>query len=187
MTKDSKLKNSALRITSVFSNQEKPQEKQKQTSKECMQINFFLFTHALDYIQKGHSNKTSPLFTKKILASDNEHLSEIVKQAQSCCLKQDIHLMSYKQFFLRNEFSMKKVIEWKLSHYLNGKKQIQSFINKMKTSSPGVFKRHLITLLNLSEKKFSQEDLEKELKRQEENWKLYQHHGDGGPTKISPV
>lgn len=187
MTKDSKLTSSALRITSVFSHQKKPQEKQERASKECMRINFFLFTHALDYIQKGYSNKTLPLFTKEILSSSNKNLGEIVKQAQSCCSKQDLHLMSYKQLFLRNEFALRKIMEWKLSKYLKGRKQIESFIDKMKESSPSVFKRHLITFLNVTKKEFSEKNLEKELKRQEQNWKLYQHHGDGGPTKISPV
>lgn len=187
MSKDSKLKQFAQRIASVFSSKEPPQKSEKNTPQRYMRLNFFLLNHALDHIQKGNSIKSQSLFTKKILASDNKHLSEIVKQAESCCSRQDLHLMSYKQFFLRNEFAMKQVIEWKLSRYIKEEEKIRTFIEKVKGASPEAFKRHLITLLNQEKTDFSQEDLEKELKRQEENWRLYQTHGDTGPNTVSRI
>jgi len=187
MSKDPKLQQYAQRISSVFSVKKTPEKSKKSTCQKYMRLNFFLLTHALEYIHRGNPIKSSSLFTKKVLASDNKHLDELMKHAESCCSKQDLHLMSYKQFFVRNQFALKRVIEWKLSKYFKEEKQIRSFIEKMKESSPESFKRHLITLLSEEAKGFSQEELEKELKRQEENWKLYQTHGDSGQNTVFPV
>ena len=152
-----------------------------------MRLNFFLLTHALDYIQKGGSKKSLSSFTKKILSSDNKNVNEIVKQANSCCSKQDLQLLSYKQFFLRNEFEMRRVIEWRLSKYIKEEDKICTLLRRIKESTPEAFKRHLITLLNDDESEISPKALEKELKRQEEHLKLYQAQGDRGPTSVSGV
>jgi len=187
MSKNPKLKHYSQRIASLFSVKRNPVRPKGRSSPKFMRLNFFLLSAALEHIKGESSRKGPSLFTKKILTSDNKHLSEIVKQADSCCSRQDLHLMSYKQFSLRDEFSMKRVIEWKLSKYMRGEEQIRSFIQKMKESTPAAFRRHLITLLNEEKLEISQDELERELKRQEESWNTYQHHGDGGPTTISSV
>lgn len=183
---ESKFKQFAQKVASVFSKKEAPLEKSEPRQK-FTRLNYFLLTHALEHIQKGSSTNSSSLFTKKILTSKNENLAEMVKHAESARAKQDIHLMSYKQFFLRDELEMKRVIEWKLSKYIKEEEQIRTFIKKLKDSSPENFRRHLITLLSEKNKEFSQEELNEELRRQEKNWKLYQSQGGPGPNTISRI
>lgn len=184
---ESKFRQFAQKVASVFFKKEAPKETKSESRQKYTRLNYFLLTHALEHIQKGSSNTSSPLFTKKILTSKNENLAEMVKHAESARAKQDIHLMSYKQFFLRDELEMKRVIEWKLSKYIKEEEQIRTFIQKMKESSSDNFKRHLITLLSEKEKEVSQEELARELLRQEKNWKLYQSQGGPGPNTVSRI
>lgn len=184
---ESKFKQFTQKVASIFSNKEAPQEKKSESHQKFTRLNYFLLTRALEHIHKGSTPSSSSLFTKKILTSKNENLAEMVKHAESARAKQDIHLMSYKQFLLRDELEMKRVIEWKLSKYIKEEEQIRTFIKKMKDSSPESFRRHLITLLSEKNKEFSQEELDKELRRQEQNWKLYQSHGGPGPNTISRI
>jgi len=189
------LQNSASRITSLFSTKEKKEDRVKSVHErqKYMRLNFLLLTAVLKEAKNNQKEKEKrtfsffPLFTSKILSSDNPHLIEITKQAHSCCTRQDLHLFPFKQFFLRNEFTMRRVIEWRLSKYIKSKDQLKSFVEVMKETPPDSFRRHLVTLIDQDEKEedLSKEQIEKAEKEQENRWELWKHHADGDPFRVS--
>ncbi len=138
------LKSSTSRISKLFSPKE---TKEIKTKRAYMRLNFLQLTRVFNSLKKEEGTYVSPLFTSNILSSDNPHLIEMTKQAHSCSRKQDLHLFSLKQFSLRNEFAMKRVIEWHLAEYMKSKEQMSAFIEIMKEASPETFRKHLFTLL----------------------------------------
>jgi len=190
------LKGSASRITSIFSSKDKGEE-EKETLRDrqkYMRLNFLMLSSVLKEAKKNlkEQGKRSfsffPLFTSKILKSENPHLLEITKQAHSCCINQDHHLFPFKQFFLRNEFTMRRVIEWRLSKYIKSKDQLKDFVEVMKETPPDTFRRHLVTLIDQEEKEegeLTKEEIEKAEKEQEARWDLWKHNADGDPFRVS--
>lgn len=198
MNTERELVAAADKVTSLFTFSEGKRslaQRNRSRHQHFMRLNFILLTHFMKQVHKKsdvkeHEFSFFPLFTSKILASENAHLVEITKQAESCCSKQDFHLMPYKQFLLRNELTFKRVIEWKLSKYVKTKSQLDALYSKMKESSPDVFKRHLVTLIKSSkspEAELTEKEANEAAKRQEDTWKLYRHHADGGPSRVSPT
>lgn len=194
MKEKNALKNSVGRIASLFLSKEKKADKQekKNEKQKYMRLNFILLNAAFNAAKKNKKDfekqkiSFSPLFTPDIMDSDNPHLVEITKQAHRCCTKQDLHLFPFKQFFLRNEFTMKRVIEWRLSKYIKGKDQLKSIVEIMKQTPPDIFSGHLVTLINQDgEVEAKLEDVNKEAKEIEKNWDLWKHHADGDPLRIS--
>lgn len=89
------LRGSASRITSVFSSKDKGGE-EKETLRDrqkYMRLNFLMLSTVLKEAKKNLKEKEKktfsffPLFTSKIMESENPHLLEITKQAHSCCIK----------------------------------------------------------------------------------------------------
>jgi len=186
------LKNASSRIASLFSSKQDtaktPSSHRKQSP--CMQLNFFVLNELLSAAKKEECEKKNrsftffPLFTTEMLESTNPHLSAMISQARRCCSKQDLHLFPYKQFFLRNELLMRRVIEWRLSRYLKNPKQIEHFTAVLSKSSSEAFRGHLITLIRDEEPKETQNEKSVE-KEHEQKWDLWKHHADGDPFRVS--
>lgn len=190
------LKGSASRITSLFSSKGRNEEEKKdfRERQKYMRLNFLILSALLKDAKKNlkESEKKSfsffPLFTSKIMNSDNPHLLEITKQAHLCCISQDHYLFPFQQFFLRNEFTMRRVIEWRLSKYIKSKDQLKNLVEVMKETPPDTFRRHLVTLIDEEEKdenELLREEIKKAEKEQETRWELWKHHADGDPFRVS--
>ena len=174
------------RIRSIFKVDRSVKKEKRAIKSEVMRLNSFLLHAAMKQVQKKPSKKPLPLFTTKILSSKNKHLSALVKQAESACAHQDIELLFYKQFFHRNGFALRQVIQWKFSKYIKTQQEANALLDTMKEASPETFKRHLITLL--SEEGLSSEEITKEANHLEEQWKLWRQQGGNAPTnRISPL
>ncbi|MCB1107925.1 MAG: hypothetical protein KDK76_07515, partial [Chlamydiia bacterium] len=160
------------RVRSIFSLQNSSKKEEKPLKGHAQRLNFFLLNAALKYIQKGNREKPLSLFTSKILNSKSHHFEALIKQAESVCSKQDIELFSYKEFFSRNQFALRRAVQWKFSKYLKTNEEVKALIHKMNESSPETFKKHLITLLKGED--LSMEEISKEANRLEGEWKVYQ-------------
>lgn len=164
MTNSNPLKAFVKRITTLF-----PQEKilsDHRKKEECekqkyIRLNFFLLTAALEDEKKDEKKRCLSslfsIFNPDVLALKNPDFLEMIKQADSCCTRQDLHLFPFKQFFLRNEFAMRQVIEWRLSKYIKSKEQLDAFVKVMKETPPDVFRHHLVTLITEEGPKWREE------------------------------
>ena len=195
MNESNTLKLSAHRISFLFSSKKKGEKKKAPSLKhqKYMRLNFLLLNVFLENSKKREltSSKEAlsffPFFTDQVLLSNNPHLIEIVKQAHSCCIKQDFHLFPFKQFCLRNEFTFHKVIEWRLSKYIKSKEKLMRFVKIMKETPPDAFRHHLVTLLKKEEKSPFFKKNQDEAKKQVQKWELWKHHAEGSSFKISKI
>ena len=182
------MKNFTLeKIRSIFTTKNASKEEKKPLKIHAMQLKFFLLHAALKHIQKGNSKKPLSLFTMKILSSKSEHFAALIRQAEKACSKQDIELFSYKEFFCRYQFALRRAVQWKMSKYIKTQEEAKALIQKMKECSPDAFKRHLVTLLK--EEGVSSEDIAKEAQRLAQDWQVYQKgQGASAPTtRINPL
>ncbi len=186
MTESNTLGLSANRISSFFTSKKKEEKKKNFALKKqkYMRLNFLLLNAFLENSKKTKFTRPKgslsffPLFTNRILFSENPHLIKIVKQAYCCCIKQDFYLFPFKQFCLRHELTFHKVIEWRLSRYIKNKEKLNYFVKIMKEVSPDLFRYHLVTLLGKEE---SREEDKKQINR----WDLWKHHNDGNSLQVS--
>lgn len=184
MGKESKLKQSLEKITSIFKGKREPAQEEKELRTPVVHLNFFLLSAAFKKIQKGLPNKPLSLFTTKIINSQNKHFEALIQQAEKICSKQDLELFSYKAFYSENHFALRRAVQWKFSKYIKSKEEAMELLSKMKRSSPEAFKRHLITLLK--DEELSSQEIDQEAKRLEEQYNFW-HHGPSGPNSISPL
>lgn len=181
---------SAKKITNIFStNEKKTDSKEGMFYKEQKYIHLnFLFLSAFLAPSKGKDKSKNAKPRRFSSSSSDKHFMSIVEQAYACCSKADLHLFPFKQFFLKNEFAMKRIIEWKLSKYIQEKKKLNELIDRMKYP-PDIFRHHLITLLKHNEvvpEESVEELMEMDRNQQEDRWRLWQHHASTGPINISP-
>lgn len=181
---ESKLKQSLEKISSIFKGKQETEKSQKGFQTPVVHLNFFLLSAAFKKIQNGLSRKPLSLFTTKIINSKNKHFQALIQQAERVCSGQDLELFSYKAFYSENHFALRRAVQWKFSKYIKSKEEAMDLVSKMKTSSPEVFKRHLITLLK--EEELTSQEIDQEAKRLEEQYLLWQH-GPSDLNSISPL
>lgn len=183
MGKRAKLKESLDRIDSVFQTKTETKKERKEIRALVVRLNLFLLNAAFKKIQEGQSLKSLSLFTPKILNSENKHLTALIRQSEAIYSKQDIELLSYREFYSHNHFSLRRAVQWKFAKYIKNKEDAEALIRRMKVISPEAFKRHLVTLLK--EENLTIQDIEEEAKRLEEQylWK----HGSAPQTAIPPI
>ena len=161
------------KIRSLFTTKRAPKEGERPLKVHAMHLDLLLLSAALKNIQKGNSKKPLSLFTAKILSSKSKHLEALVRHAEQASSKGDIELLSYKEFFSRNQLALYRAVQWKLSKYLRTPKELTALIRKMQNSTPINFQSHLITLLK--EEGLSANALTCEARRLEEDYRTYQN------------
>lgn len=184
MGKESKLKQSLEKISSIFKGKQETENSHKELRTPVVHLNFFLLSAAFKKIQKGLPQKPLSLFTTKIINSKNKHFQALIQQAERVCSKQDLELFSYKAFYSENHFALRRAVQWKFAKYIKTKQEAIDLIAKMKNSSPEAFRRHLITLLK--DEDLTPREIDQEAKRLEEQYSLW-HHGPSGPNSVSPL
>ena len=116
------------KVRSIFTTKRSSKSDEKPLQARATQLNFFLLKASLNHIQTGNSKKPLSLFTTKILNSKNKHFAALIKQAEKVCSKQDIELFSYKEFFYRNQMSLRLLFSGNLESTLKrGKRPLLSF------------------------------------------------------------
>ena len=162
-------------------------EKKRVQKYQC--LNFFLMTVFFEHIQNTTSahNYITSFSEKKIYGSKNKKFSKTIHQAQSICARHDLHLMSYNQFFVRDELTSKNVVEWKLSKLLKEESLIKTFVYRMKTSTPEIFSHYLITLLNENSDQIAKSRLDDEKHYDIKTWKVQQSQFGRNLTTISKI
>lgn len=161
MKKESLLK-ATKKVASLFTVKKSkiPAKEQETISKEkLIHLNYALFETFLHAMSSRKEEKGEGLsnpsrlshLTKVSKGSKGSPLSELIKHAEKCCDDQDLHLIPFKQIFLEDSFTVRKVIQWKLSKYFKTEKALKSFVDVMEQKSPEVFRKHLITLFEKGE------------------------------------
>lgn len=182
------MKNLTLeKIKSIFKSKKASEQDQQPRKVHAMQLKLFLLQAALKHIQKGDSKKPLSLFTTKILSSKSKHLDALVRHAELVSSKGDIELFSYKEFFCRNQFALRRAVQWKMAKYVRTQDEATQLIKKMQESTPESFRKHLVTLLE--GEGLTSEEITREAKRLEEDWCIYQKgQGSRAPTsRIAPI
>lgn len=173
------LKSKFERVVSFF----KPSAR-KEKPIQAMQLNLFLLEAAMKSIQRNRSTTPGSLFTTRILNSKSEHVSALVRQAESLCQKQDIALFSYKEFFCRSHLSLRRAVQWNFSKYVKTKQEAIDLLLKMQKETPAAFKQRLITLMDDDGPTPLQ--LENEAKILEEQWRNSQKSSHS-QSRVAPI
>lgn len=159
-----------------------------------LQFNYFTRLNSNHFIKefqklKKYKKRTYALYSlfKSDFLKQYCHFDKSIKETQSCCRNQDLHLMRHRQFLLRKKLFSKKIIDWKLLTQVISRERIDYFHIKSKQFSSISFKNYLIKPIEL--KNFKKQILEDQKKQdfryQNSSTKLYGSELGGGSSSLS--
>ena len=159
-----------------------------------LQFNYFSrlnFDHFIKEFQKLKKSKKRTYALYSLLKSDflkqYSRFEKSIKETQSCCTNQDLHLMRYRQFLLRKKLFSKKIMGWKLSTQVISREKIDYLNTKSKQFPCISFKNYKIKPIEL--KNFKKQILEDQKKQdfqyQNSSAKLYRSELGGGSSSLS--
>ncbi|MCI5052335.1 MAG: hypothetical protein MRY21_04260 [Simkaniaceae bacterium] len=124
------------------------------TSLERLTGSFQKVSNKVGQVKPSSKISTDKLFESRSIASDFNELFDIAFNAHRFCMKQDLHLLKFKQLFLEHGLSVKQVMNWKLPKSLLNKKSVEKWMVHLNAMYEEVSRDFKIDLL---EKKKSEE------------------------------
>ena len=79
-------------------------------------------------LKPSYQISTDLLFKARSLASDYGELFKIAFEAHRYCMRQDLHLLKFKQLFLEHGLSVKQVMNWHLPDALVSQEQVDKWM-----------------------------------------------------------
>ena len=196
MEKSKNFFKSTCKASAIFPPQGKRwrEKKNYKLDQNFIRLSLILITQLFKQAQGGHQQKKfqslSLLFSSKnfVGLSSGEKLIAILKHLDPHFLKRDLKTISYDEILSRYRMSMKQVNFCPLSPYICPAKEITA-LSRAAQKSPGLSKTRFFMPIRQGRKgkQLSEENLQKELQREQERCRLWKQHSDGNSSRVSPV
>lgn len=187
---------STCKASAIFNSKGKSRRKGKSArlDRHFMRLSLILISQLFKQAQELQRQKklqslSSLLSSKQFLDfSSGEKLIAILKHLDPYFLQRELSTPSYEEIVSRYHLSMKQVNFWCLSPYTCPAKEISALSNRAQ-KSPGVLKTHFFVPMRrtASSNELSEKEVQEELKRQQERWRLWRHHNDGDSSRVSSL